>query len=121
MKQANAKQKKWMSDIADWANNNLGVLYFGYQGGAFELHHVLGRSAKHNKTAIGHEFIIPVPVELHNVMSNHPNNVTHFKKNFVKVYGQQRDIFKFMVMIMGNEGYDVPSLELCNAIMETSA
>ena len=124
MKQANAKQVKFMSDIAEFINENgLSGLYGQeYEGNInFQLHHVLGRSAKHNKISIGHEFIIPVPFELHDVSSNHPENVTHFKKAFVKKYGDQRCIFQILVNFMENWGYDVPSLEVYNAIMDTNA
>lgn len=123
MKQANARQKKWMADIAEFVNENgLGVLYPGYSDDVnFELHHVLGRSAKHNKTQIGHEFIIPVPFELHNVMSNHPLNVTHHKKKFVAEYGMQCDLFNKLCTMMDDEGYMTPDLEICVTIMETGA
>ena len=121
MKQPNAVQKQWMKDVAEWAYQELGCLYDGYCGDSFELHHVVGRSAKHNKVAIGHEFIIPVPTELHNVMSNHPDNVTHFKKNFVKRFGSQSSLFVAMIISMGELGYVGPSDEVINAIQDTRA
>lgn len=123
MKQANAKQKQWMSDIAEYINEyGLGGLYEGYEGSAnFQLHHVLGRSAKQNKVPIGHEFVIPVPFELHDVMSNHPENVTHRKKAFVERYGTQRGLFDHLVYLMKENDYDTPSDEVRAAIESTSA
>lgn len=121
MRQANAIQKQWMKDIAEWVEGNHDVLYDDDFYSSFELHHVLGRSAKHNKVSIGHEFVIPVPTELHNVMSNHPDNVTHFKKNFVKRFGTQRSLFIVMVISMGELGYVVPSDDAINAIQDTGA
>lgn len=124
MKQANAKQKKWMHDIAKFTNEvGLGCLYGPEFDGRtdFQLHHVLGRSAKHNKIAIGHEFIIPVPFELHDVGSNHPENVTHRKKAFVKRFGDQRGIFQILCAGVAQWGYDVPSMEIYSAIMDTNA
>lgn len=124
MKQANAKQKQWMSDIADWADTNLYILYgddYGSDYEPIELHHVTGRSSKQNKVAIGHEFILPVPYELHNVMSNHKDNVTNFKKNFVKRFGTQRELFSEMVVIMKAQGYEVPEQSILDAIQETKA
>lgn len=122
-KPANAAQRKWMKDIAEWTNENgLSAIYGkDYSDGSFQLHHALGRSAKHNKVAIGHEFIIPVWVSLHDVDSNHPLNVTHHKKAFVNEFGNQRDIFQAMASAMSNDGYEVPSAEICNAIMDTRA
>ncbi len=129
-KQANAKQKKWMKDIASFIDEvGMGGLYGReYEGRKdFQLHHVLGRSAKHNKVHIGHWFIIPVPVELHDVSSNHPDNVTHFKKNFVNRFGDQRGIFQILYSCMhkwndfdGND-FEIPPMEVYNAIMDTNA
>lgn len=121
MKQANAVQKKWMSDIAEWAGQELGRMYNGYCGDNFELHHVVGRSAKQNKVSIGHEFIIPVPFELHSVMSNNTDNVTNFKKSFVKRFGTQRGLFYEMVLSMGEYGYTVPDDFILDAIQDTNA
>jgi hypothetical protein len=124
MKQSNAKQKQWMCDIAEWAMESLYVIYGKeYEDGNcdFELHHVVGRSAKQNKISIGHEFILPVPFELHNVMSNHTDNVTHFKKNFAKRFGTQRGLFSDMVAVMRAQGYVVPDIYVLSAIGDTSA
>ena len=115
-----------MKNIAKFVEDEgLGVLYGHEFAGRkdFQLHHVLGRSAKHNKVAIGHWFIIPVPVELHDVHSNHPDNVTHFKKNFVKRFGEQCGIFQILVSCMERfREYDmnVPD-EVYAAIMDTNA
>ena len=121
-KPASAKQKKWMRDISDFIQA-VGIdRYYGdeFLGGNFELHHVLGRSAKHNKVAIGHEFIIPVPFELHNVLSDHPDNVTHFKHNFTNRFKMQRDIFNDLYIDMAYYGYQVPSADIRAAIMDTN-
>lgn len=124
MKQANAAQKQWMKDIAEFVQQtSLGGLYGAeFEGRTdFQLHHVLGRSARHNKVDIGHWFIIPVPVELHDVNSNHPDNVTHFKKNFVKRFGQQCGIYQILHSCMAHWGYNTPSMTVYDAIMDTNA
>ena len=120
-KPANAVQKKWMSDVARWASAHLGELFPGHDIHAIQLHHVLGRSAKHNKVAIGHEFILPVPYELHDVNSNHELNVTHHKHAFTDEYGMQRWLFDSMYYSMISHGYTVPSSEIHLAIMDTRA
>ena len=122
-KPANAAQKKWMSDITDWAYENIHMLYTGgyAQDCNFQRHHVLGRSAKHNKVAIGHWFIIPVPFDLHDTSSNDPLNVTHHKHAFTKRFGKQTELFSEMMADMDMCGYEVPSQEIYNAIMETRA
>jgi hypothetical protein len=123
MKQANAAQKQWMNDITEWANESLHMIYDGgyAQDGVFQRHHVLGRSAKHNKVAIGHWFILPVPFDLHDVSSNDQYNVTHNKKAFVKRFGSQRDLFLQMVEEMRDGGYELPPYDVCEAIKGTSA
>ena len=121
-KPANAAQKKLMVDIADWSLNNIHKLYGDeYMFCQFQLHHVLGRSAKNNKTPIGHEFILPIPFELHDVSSNHTENVTHCKKAFVRRFGTQRKLYKTMYQDMKEQGYDVPNNSIFSAIMGTSA
>lgn len=122
MKQANAAQKQWMKDISEWANNNnLDLLYDYDDPKGFQLHHVLGRSAKHNKVAIGHWFIIPVPFELHDVNSNNNYNVTHHKNRFTDKYGKQTFLFNDMVNDMRMDMYQLPPTEVLNAIMDTRA
>ena len=122
MKQANAAQKQWMSDISDWAsNNNLDLIYDYNDPKGFQLHHVLGRSAKHNKVAIGHWFIIPVLFELHDVSGKHDCNVTNYKHRFTDKYGNQREIFKDMVNDMRMEMYSLPPADVLRAIEDTRA
>jgi|TARA_R110000851_G_scaffold326213_1_gene494663 hypothetical protein len=122
MKQANAAQKQWMNDIAEWANNNnLGLLYDYDNGRGIQLHHVMGRSAKQNKTPIGHWFIIPIPFDLHDVGSSHMHNVTHHKHSFTNRFGNQRDLFNDMVNDMRMEMYQLPPTEVLEAIRGTSA
>ena len=124
MKPANAAQKQWMSDIATFIEvNGLHVLYGAdYLGRTdFQLHHVLGRSAKHNKVAIGHWFIIPVPFELHDVNSDHPLNVTHHKHAFTDEFGSQSSIWSRMFDYMNNLPFSAPPLDVCGAIMGTRA
>ncbi|WP_372857661.1 hypothetical protein [Pseudoalteromonas sp.] len=120
-KPANAKQKQWMSDVAEWANDNIDLLYRFAPRQGVQLHHVLGRSAKHNKVAIGHWFIIPVPFELHDVSSNHPLNVTHHKHVFTEKFGKQSEIFDRMVNDMEVCGYETPPFDAWQAIMRTNA
>ena len=122
-KPANAAQKQWMSDIAEWANENIHNLYTGgyAQDCNFQLHHVLGRSYKQNKVAIGHWFIIPVPFDLHDVSSDCEYNVTHNKHKFTDRFGKQSELFSEMISDMEMDGYDTPSQEVLNAIMDTRA
>jgi hypothetical protein len=119
MKQANAKQKLFMSDIAHWCENYAGIAtLYGkdWADSPFHLHHVKGRSFKHQKTQVGHDFIIPVPIVLHDVHSNHPLNVTHHKHAFTEHFDTQVNLFLEMVEYMQFLGYPVPSQEILNII-----
>jgi len=121
-KPANAAQKQWMSTISDWATENIGDLYGDeWSGSQFQLHHVLGRSAKQDKVEIGHWFILPVPIALHDVSSNHLLNVTHHKKSFVRKFGKQSEIFSQMVHSMFDENLLTPHFDIANAIGSTNA
>ena len=121
-KPANAAQKQWMSIISDWANESIGELYGDeWSGSQFQLHHVLGRSAKQDKIEIGHWFILPVPIALHDVSSNHLLNVTHHKKSFVRKFGKQSEIFNQMLHSMLDENLLTPRFDIANAIGRTNA
>ena len=122
MKQANAKQKQWMKDIAEWSIDNIDLLYGDeWSGAPFHIHHVLGRTAKHNKVPIGHWFLLPVPIAMHDPNLNHEFHVGKCKKAFVKKFGRQSDIFQCLVGCIGQWGYDLPPDEVYNAIMDTNA
>lgn len=121
---ANTAQRKWMDDITDYVNENgLGDLYgHEYEGRTdIQRHHVLGREAKHDKVAIGHWFIIPVPYELHEPNLKHKHHVGHSKKSFVKKFGNQREIYENMVNVMECQGYDIPPNDVHYAILDTRA
>lgn len=125
-KPANTAQKEWMSTITEWAYDNIELLYgdeYSYFESPFQRHHVMGRSAKQNKVAIGHWFIIPVPFELHDVSSSHDDSVTHSKKSFVKRFGTQRSLFIKMYNSMYDQKYDLSIIphEVVMAIKDTSA
>lgn len=113
-----------MKDISDFVIESgwLSLIYgYKYSFGGFHLHHVLGRSAKHNKVSIGHWFIIPVPVELHDVASNHELNVTHHKHAFTDRYGKQKTIFLKLCSAMVVNGYDMPPDNVLDSIGDTNA
>ena len=123
MRKPNSDEKQWLDDIVNHIND-YGLGFYGdeFEGRTdFQIHHVLGRTAKQNKVEIGHWFILPVPIELHAPGSNHPDNVTHFKHNFTRRYGNQRDIFESLMESMFDSGYPTPNDEVYHAIMSTRA
>ena len=116
---ANAAEKKWMQTISDWyqCTGFSGLELNEYQ---FQLHHVVGRKAKHNKVSIGHWFILPIPSDLHDVSSNNLCNVTHHKHAFTDRFGLQSELFKEMIDSMVESGTKLPfGDDVINSIMDT--
>ncbi len=76
-----------------------------------ELHHIFGRKYKHNKLLIGPWGILPICKRLHNVMSNHPMNVTHFRHRFTAEFGTQRSLFAKLLDNLTEAGilFEVPA------------
>ena len=104
--------KDWLSTITDY-----GCVVTGRSD--IQRHHVLGRKAKHNKVAIGEWFVLPLWWELHDVSSNHPQNVTHYKHRFTDGYGLQSELFAEMVERLIDRGFEVPDQEILDAIADT--
>lgn len=79
------KQAAWREEV-----RALGCILTGDKS-SVEIHHVLGATAKHNKTDIGHWFILPLSGWYHR---NSPNlNVTDHKKTFEETFGSQVSLF----------------------------
>lgn len=116
---ANSAQKKWMEQISSWYEN-IGFSDERLNQYQFQLHHCAGRTFKHNKVAIGHWFILPLPVEYHDISSNHPLNVTHHKNKFTDEFGLQSELFKEMIDSMIDCGISLPfGQDVMDAIMDS--
>ena len=107
-----------MDSIGEYASQYQPVIR-GRHARDFQLHHVCGRSYVQDKTPIGHYFIIPLPLELHDVNSNCLENVTFFPKRFTAKYGHQREIFAQMVIEMKKKDFDIPPTDVLEAIQTT--
>lgn len=116
--QPNTIEKKWLKRISEYAQDHGSFPHYGM--GAFELHHVCGRTARHNKVDIGHFFVLPVQSEYHNVNSGNPFNVTHWRKRYSIEFGNQRDQFAAMCAVIRQEDGELPFCDdVYNAIMDT--
>ena len=112
-------QKRWVNDVAEWFRE-IGFNDFCLDGYNFQIHHCGGRKLKHNKVAIGHWFILPLPFELHDVSSNSPVCVTHHKHAFTDMFGLQSELFKEMIESMVDHGATLPfGQDVIDAIMDT--
>jgi hypothetical protein len=116
---ANAAQKKWMQTISSWYQG-CGFIDHRLNQYQFQLHHAGGRAYKHNKVAIGHWFVLPLPVEYHDVNSNNPLNITHHKNKFTDEFGSQSELFQEMINSMSMLKMDIPfGCEVFESIMST--
>ena len=115
-KQRTAIEKQWHSDVAEFASNGsfMVSIYGGHCSNPreFQLDHILGAQAKRKvnlvSEKVGEFAVIPVPIELHDITSNHPLNVTTNKKKFESVIGNRLDIWLRMVFLMESSGYTIP-------------
>ncbi|EKC5520942.1 hypothetical protein OP256_001306 [Vibrio parahaemolyticus] len=84
----NAKrEKKWLERVARYAEQH--GSFPERSNGAFDLHHVKGRTFSHKKIHLGRWMVLPIEQDFHAVMSNNPLNVTHYKSRYEEAYGTQ--------------------------------
>lgn len=117
-KQTKAQEKAWYNRIAEFAEKNGAFPH--YNLASFDMHHVVGRKGVHNKVAIGGWFVIPVEKKYHDVHSNNPFNVTHYRKRYQIEFGNQRDQFYAMCMSIKDDDGELPFPdEVLHAILDT--
>ncbi len=122
MKQATKKQREFYDLMM-----KLGCAATGSMG-RLQLHHVVGRSYKQNKTPIGHWFVLPLSFPLHDVSSNNPLNVTHHRHAFTDFFGLQSELFLSQINtlkqmremeIVKFSDEVLPPIEVIDAILST--
>ena len=112
------ENKDWLASVALWAESN-GCFPYLHKV-QFQIHHVLGRTKKHNKCSIGLQYVLPIQVNLHDVMSAHYLNVTHFPAKFEDEFGTCKSMFKYMVDNMRENNYYVPFTEELDEVIMTT-
>ena len=82
--------------VADWEDllRERGCIITGRCD--IHLHHIYGRTFKHNKILIGPWAILPLWWEMHDSGMTHPRHVHKRRKAFNKAYGWQGDVFLAM-------------------------
>lgn len=113
-KQTKSQEKAWYKRVAEYAEKHGAFPHHNHT--AFQMHHVKGRSFVHNKVAVGGWFILPIETQYHDVHSNNPWNVTHFKKRYEIEFGTQRDQFIAMCMVITDEDGSLP---FCDDVMQS--
>lgn len=109
----NAAEKRWLQTVSEYGPVVPGA-------GPTQIHHIFGRTYRQNKVEIGHWAILPLPWQFHDVASNDPCNVTHYRHKFVGKFGTQRDLFDQMLKNMEFRGiiHGVPG-DVIDAIKTT--
>lgn len=107
-------QKDWLSTLADYG------CVVSRERQPIQLHHVMGRTYKHNKVLIGPWYVLPLAFRYHDVSSDNPFNVTHYRKKFAIEKGYQRDLFRKMCLDMIELGVTIPfDQDVMDAIMDS--
>ena len=101
----NAAQKRWLEAVA-----GLGSII---SGGPAEIHHCVGVTGKHNKVAIGHEWIIPLTPSEHLAIHRSTLRITEWtdRKSF------EKEAFTWVCTdLRGHK--DMPAVEVIEAIAD---
>lgn len=85
--QPNASQKRWMATVRAYGSV--------VSGGPAVVHHCVGRTGKHKKRKIGHEFLIPLTDEEHKALHlgetfGYESRKEFEKTHFAEIYALHR-------------------------------
>lgn len=125
-KSKTAAEKDWLDQVVDFAmySDWLENIYGKHCDNPtqFQIDHLLGSKAKRKvgfeTTKVGELVIMPIPIALHDITSNHPLNRTLRPAAFRKVFGHELSVWNQMLAEMENEGYELPfTKELINAVV----
>jgi hypothetical protein len=112
-------EKDWLDVVVEFASNSdfLSNKYGHVTANHFnwEVDHILGAKTKRKingvSYGVGELAIMPIPFELHNVMSNNPLNRTTNPGVYRQSFGHEKQVWLEMIRAMQNEGYKIPFSE----------
>jgi hypothetical protein len=119
-------EKDWLDLVVEFASNSdfLSNKYGHVTANHFnwEIDHILGAKTKRKingvSYGVGEMAIMPIPFELHNVMSNNPLNRTTNPGVYRQSFGHEKQVWLEMIRAMQYEGYEIPfSEEVIQAII----
>ena len=125
-KSKTAAEKAWLGQVVDFAQSSMWLvdLYGQYCQNPkhFEIDHIIGAQAKRKvegiTTKVGEFAIMPIPIALHDITSNHPLNRTLRPAAYRKVFGHELSVWNQMLAEMENKGYELPfSKDLIDAVV----
>ena len=115
-----AAEKAWLFDVvsfahdSDWLRDKYSPITAQYSN--FEIDHILGSKTKRKIRGIswrvGELAIMPIPYELHNIMSKNSINRTTNPGAYRKVFGHEKNVWLEMIRAMQSEGYEIPFSEM---------
>ncbi|BAV81114.1 hypothetical protein [Vibrio phage CKB-S2] len=88
------QERDWLNQIQQFVINH--GSFPKSARGKWQHHHLFGRKARHSGKEIGRWAVLPIEVKFHDVLSTNPNNITHFKKNYIESFGS--DVTQFLMM-----------------------
>ena len=106
-------EKEWLERVA-----NHGCVVNG--NSQVQIHHCVGREGKQDKLFIGRWFVLPLSFWLHDVSSMHCWNVTHRRKNFIKEFGLESEIWHRMILKLAAESPLPFGRDIIDAVMRTN-
>jgi hypothetical protein len=119
-------EKDWLDVVVDFAfNSDFKINKYGHlidNPCNWEIDHILGAKTKRKINGVswrvGELAIMPIPFELHNVMSKHKLNRTTSPGNYRKAFGHEKQVWLEMIRAMQDDGYKIPfSEEVIQAII----
>lgn len=118
-------EQRWLESVVEFAtDSNWLVDMYGEHVKSpklFQIDHILGSKAKRKiwgqSQRVGEMAIMPLPIELHDITSNHPLNRTLKPGAFRRAFGHETLVFKSMVNAMEREGFESPDPDIIFAIL----
>ena len=109
-KSKTAAEKEWLEMVVSYATESgwLTNMYAGYCNNPtqFQIDHVLGAQAKRKingvSVKVGEFAIMPIPMELHDITSNHPLNRTLKPRAYRDEFGHETEVWERLVRDMKN-------------------
>lgn len=126
-KNRTAAEKAWHTTVADFARRShwLNTIFGGIVSDPYQFHldHIIGAQAKRKingvTVKVGEWSVLPLPVEIHCITSNHALNRTLKPKAFRDAFGNEKDLWGLFIVGMKSAGIELPfDQDIYNAIVK---
>jgi len=114
-----AAEKDWLDMVVEfanesnWLNDKYGTIVLMPE--QYEIDHILGAKTKRKINGVswrvGELAIMPIPYQLHNIMSGSSLNRTTNPGAYRSVFGHEKQVWLDMIRTMQVEGYEIPFSE----------